>query len=147
MISDILGSIRVEIATNFPDKTELVNPESIPNNPDQYLEDGYSVKMGSGSNDNLNSSHMTSVKRTIEVTLTKSFVSSDIALGNRKTAEADLINEMETVIDTLKKSPLVRLYVVDINYESDNGINLLEIKKMSILITKVSMIVRYKENY
>ena len=147
MISDILTSIRGEISTFFPNKKELINHEAVSNNPIQYLEDGYSIKMGAGTRDNLNSTVMTSMTRTVELVLTKGFVSSDINLGGKKAAESSLINEMEQAINLLKQSGEVRKYVIDINYESDSGQNLLEIKKLTILLTKVSMTVRYIENF
>jgi hypothetical protein len=147
MISEILANIRTAILTAYPDKFELANPEDIANNPDQFLTDGYSVRADAGSNSGLNSTYMTSIQRNIEVTLSKGFVSSDINPSSRKTTEGLLIDEMIAIIKLLKQDPLVRSKLINIDYNSDDGINLLEKNKLAILITKLSMIVRYNENY
>jgi hypothetical protein len=144
MIKDISEKIISELKLAFTDKRELANPYDVERNSTQMLSNGFGVTIGAGAVDNYDSSVFTVMNRTFKVVLTKGFYASDVNYALRQAAESSLLDDTEEAISVLKSSTDLKQITVDIDYESDDGIELLEAGKLSVLIQTITMSIRYK---
>jgi hypothetical protein len=147
MIKDILQEIRNTITVLYPQKKLLVNSYKLEANPITTLADGYAVNLGSASSVDYSDPYSSSLDRDIYVILTKGFKDTDLSCGSRLAAEELVIDETLAIIKAVKQSPEVLKYVVDLCYESDTGIELIEADKLLAITTSILLRVRYKEIY
>ena len=147
-ISDIYDFFRTELATLFPNKTELDvgNNDLLEFNALQLLEDGWGFHVGAGVNTKRLVGCKQSIQREFIISLTKEV--KGLVTDNSKTAKYEklLLEDHYTFMNFVHTVDKINSENVKIDYENDSGIVPIIIERKNYRAIQMTIIVEYFEN-
>jgi hypothetical protein len=121
LVSTILDSFKGRVADLLPNHIELPNPYQVDSNPENFLDLGWAVAVGSGENSARQTGCSVSIQRTIQVTITRKFIATDIEKVKKFDAVKALLEDAWLVIEDFEYNNEVN-GASRTSYNSDSGI-------------------------
>lgn len=127
-ITTAFDIIKAKMITLFPEASgyiQLTNPYDIDENTVAALEQGWGVAFGEGTNLNLSVSCNLSVRRTINITLTRRRFALELHTENKEAAEKSILEDQYILIKAIETEPALDSSISGIagmTFSSDNGI-------------------------
>lgn len=123
-ISDAFDAIKDLLVATFPNHLQLVNPYDLNENTTQSLLKGWGLAIGPGENSNRKLSCQLSIKRSINIPLTRVRHGSSLLVGNKETNEKLLLEDQYLLIKALEKDPTVNNneVITSMKFQNDQGI-------------------------
>lgn len=122
--SNVFDSLVTRLASLYPSKTIIPYPYSLADNPNQFLVNGYGLKIGSGSNSDLTTDYSSAVDRSVSVVLTREVYGFTGIQTNLNTQIKALFDDMydlkNDLLDLSRVSPMFNGEAIE--YENDSGI-------------------------
>ena len=122
--SNVYDGLVTRLTALFPNKTVIPYPYSLADNPNQFLIDGYGIKVGGGSNSDLSSDYSSAINHTISIVLTREVYGftgvSSTLVTETKAIYDDMYLLKNDLLDLSRVSPMFQGETVE--YESDGGI-------------------------
>lgn len=145
-VSSIYDAFKSEMSTTFASKTQIPNPFSIENNNDNTLRDGYGIRFGAAGLASFDLPSFQGYSREIVVTFTTQVFRTDNNILKLEDAQKALMENQNTLINSLAKSRAFDDYAVSVEFTTDSGIEFVFGDKFSFLYIDSSFEVQYKED-
>lgn len=123
-IVDCLTALEARIITVLPNHFELSNPYAPEQNSEHMLKQSWGLRGRSGNNSLRNLSCRVSIRRTIEIVLTRKYYAAEMNRAAKKQTEYDLWEDQFLIIKDIEKDPTLNnsSAVTQFGYVSDGGI-------------------------
>lgn len=145
-ISTIYDTLRVRMATIFPDHKELPYNQTINLNDGLFLTQGWAVYFADAINTNRLLSCQLSLSRNVNITLSRKVFGLDRDVTTRVTVEKNLLEDHLILIKDIEKDPDLNGAAAKILYISDLGIQTLFSEQMHYLYIQTIFSIEYFEN-
>jgi hypothetical protein len=104
-ISSIYDAVKARVAAKLTTHKLLPDPYTLESNPETFLEKGYSIAVKEAENSNRQIGCKISVRRNIEIAITRKFFTTDLNRDHLETREKDLLEDHALVIKDIEKDP------------------------------------------
>ena len=137
-ITTIYNAFKLELTTLFPNKTLIPNPYSINDNNDNLLKDGYGLRYGPAGLPSFDLPTFQGYSREIIVPFTKQIYRTDGNLSSFEVAQLAMLEDQNTLINSLAKNRTFDDSVVSVEFTSDSGIEFIFDGKFNFLLMETS---------
>lgn len=147
-VSDSYDAFKARVSAVLPSHFVLPNPYAPEQNSENALRVGQGVKFMGGLNSNRSLSCQLSIRRQIEVVITRKYYGSELMTANKTTVEKALLEDQYLVINEVEKDPTNALssVVVQARFESDSGIEFVFNDDKPFLMIRTIFALEYIEN-
>jgi len=147
-ISTIYDKLREQVPLIITGKTEIPNPYSLNDNMVQFLENGWGVVIGEGSQGALNVYCLDSELRIFTVIVTKLVYNLDGTNTNIVAASKTLLEDMRKVRNDLLAYDLITIpgVIKKVSAGSASGINFVQSDKAKLFYVSLDFEIEYTEN-
>ena len=145
-VSTIFDNFLALLQTEFASKTQLANPFSVQNNNDNILKEGYGLRYGPASLPDFDLTSFQGYSREIVVILTKQVFKTDNDTDNFSTAQKAMVEDQNTLINSLAKNRTFDSSTVSVEFTGDSGIEFIFNGKFNFLYLETSFEIQYKED-
>jgi len=123
-ISSAFDLLKTAVTTALPNHTLLVNPYSVEENPDVYLNQGVGIGFGTGLNTNREICPKLYVRRAFFIVITRNYFATDLNRSDKESTEKQLFEDELLVLQELLADVLATLdqAVAKTKFLGDNGI-------------------------
>jgi hypothetical protein len=146
-ITTIYDTVRAALATILTGKLEIPNPYSLPDNPIQFLKNGYGVVIGDGTPGSFQVYCLDNEARTFTVILTREVYRLEVDNANLITESKNLLEDIRKVKnDMLANDQLaINETIQKIDYAGGSGINFVSAGKHNLIYADISFSIEYTE--
>jgi hypothetical protein len=143
--SDVYNELRTQISTTLSTHTELNNPYFLEDDADVMFDQAWALSITSGVNTRRQGCPFITIGRDFVITLTQRYFSPSRDITARVEAENKMFNYQLDLLKVLVD--YTSSNIIDIRYESDNGLEFLEGDRFGFLVLQTLVTVEYEENY
>jgi hypothetical protein len=146
--SDAYDALKARVAAVLPSHFVLPNPYAPEQNSELALKQGQGVKMLGAINSNRSLSCQLSLRRGVEVVITRKYFGSEMMTSNKSSIEKALFEDQYLIIKEIEKDPTIALtsVVVQTRFESDSGIEFVFNDDKPFLMIRSLFTLEYIEN-
>lgn len=146
--SDAYDALKARVAVVLPNHFILPNPYAPEQNSELALKQGQGVKFLGALNSERSLSCQLSLRRSVEVIVTRKYFGSELMTATKSSVEKALFEDQYLVIREVEKDPSVALtsVVVQTRFESDSGIEFVFNDDKPFLMIRSLFSIEYIEN-
>lgn len=144
-ISTLLDEAHTAVSALLPNHTRLSNPYQIEQNPDNWLDKGYAIAIGPGTNTNRKLSCQLSIERTLVITVTRKYFANDTDAARKYTTEKLLEEDQFLIVKSFEKRSPFQTISVRSAFVGDNGIQIV-VPDRPFYMLQSNFVVEYFEN-
>lgn len=124
---------------------KLSNAYAVDKNPEIYLNQGYAIGLGPGSNLQMLQSNIVSMQREFILTLVRVQDATDLEVTLKQTAEKTLFEDLKLVIADIESNSSLNSGTIFCSYQGDSGIEFVDGETAEYLSLKATFILKYFE--
>lgn len=145
-ISTAYDALKVRLQAVLPNHAQLTNPYAADQNSELILRKAYGVKISTVENTNRMVSCQLSLRRTMEVVITRKYFASEMNRAAKESVEKELLEDAFLVVKDIEKDADLGNNVANIVFVSDNGIEFVFSEDKPFYMMTLSFNLEYFEN-
>lgn len=145
-ISTAYDALKARLLAVLPNHSQMTNPYAPEQNSEQILRKSYGLRISTAENTNRQVSCQLSIRRTMEVVITRKYFASEMNRTAKETVEKDLMEDAFLVIKDIEKDADLGNNVANILYQSDTGIEFVFSEDKPFFMTTLTFGLEYFEN-
>lgn len=145
-ISTVHDNLVTLISTTLSDYTQIPNPYIPEESAGIFIEKGFGVAFGDGSNSNRTLDRRHSVIRNFIIALINQVAVTDHNVSGRTTLTKSLLEDEIKIISALEKEPTLTGAAARSTWTSDTGITFLEADRARYYLLEMNIEVEYFED-
>lgn len=151
VISDITDGMLVRLEAIYPSHFRLQNPYDASDNPDQLRDIGFGIAQGPATNTQRLLSCQLSVRRDLNIILTRGFFSTEIDRDTMFQTEQQLLEDQFLLLKDVEGDPKLGLSAtlpsfIGAQYVGDGGVEFVQTETNHFLFLSTTIQVEYLEN-
>lgn len=121
-VTTLYDTLVTRVGELLPSHQRLGNPYELEENPNPFLKQGYGIAFSVANNPEREISCRGWVQRDLIIVLTRKFYARDTDRASKASAEKDLLEDLQLIIDDAEKNFDAPNSVALFKYTTDNGI-------------------------